>query len=1219
MKKKSVIYLGLIIMMAIVSVYLVFAEASDFQPIEVSGFNQDLIAENSDGTSAANSTTTSFDGQNSGANNVMYSVEFRGPNNTNSAPPFGLPSNRIIESSQNAGVSYQLEPYNSNNALLLIAQNDQGTLSLNSSGAYEKIVLLASSAEGQSTFDVILNFSDGTSMTTSFTVKDWYFGTGYATQGIGRVTRNADIYAISNLPIDADGVFSGDASNPRLYDCFIDNSAQRTKLLTGLTVKKTSSAGRTAILAVTGQKNANAPSTPVAKEGSAITSTTFIANWESVLGATSYKLDIATDLSFTNMVDGYNNLEVGDVLAYSCTGLSHSTTYYYRVRAVNADGGSFSSNTITLTMGAASNDSSLKATSKVKGVNIVDFGTPANTTEALLPGTVMLSAIQGSNTTNAGSYITIFETNHNLASIHKIVKYTLGSSVANFTTDDAYDGLTALNDGDFLVIKVVAEDGSSSFYKIIVSYEQVQTTEETTEETTENQTTEMIQTTETIETTETIQTTELIQNSEETSAVEEGTDLPADIKVESTEPLPADSLNGENEEAISELENGDPQEGTNFVASESTEVAVESEISMEVTNTDGEATITSEATSSSEIESADGVNNESQAITIVTKAEDVLNTIFSERIPVGPVMLLNLQVSVGAKVEGKEVTVSAKGLKPFTEVALTLYSTPQLIGSDFADANGEVNIQTIFPENVPIGTHTIIASGIGPEGEPVQAVSAFELDESENVIAYVAPSQVLKPIEPSDKRLMRALEANKPLYDAQRYPGTVVSIIIVFAGLGGISSLGGMTKPSNHRTQKSQSSQASQSSSSEDSELIEALAIEIDEDDNALTEKHLKWGDRSFLWKTPGTSISDRWSVGVADSLAGISLLLKRLVSDGSWARAMFGSGGFSLWIIGAILGIYSTIQVGNMALPPAYSLVVLIVILGILDGAAGAIAWIIITITALVTGHVTTFDDLRTLAGLSALFTSMVYLIGMRPIKREIDRSSKYYFDRTLDYLMPALIVSIASSTLLEAINGLSGLELFTADNASHIKFVAIGALWIRLAMEDLTTRFFPKRCEKVRPKSTIEQKMIFQWGAIFAYEVMFVLISGPFFGLSIALFLIMAMETIPWMLSFIQDRFPNSKLFYKWYPGPTSIYMLALLTVFNIILSAWLINESSDYQQICSAFVLMLIPYTLAEIPGLFGREGENLPDSWTNRAVETMVWIFFALVALEIVQLI
>jgi len=68
-----------------------------------------------------------------------------------------------------------------------------------------------------------------------------------------------------------------------------------------------------------------------------------------VIGATGYRLDVATNNSFTNYVTGYQNLDVGNALSRSVAGLSTGTIYYYRVRAYNGNGTSGNSNVVSVT------------------------------------------------------------------------------------------------------------------------------------------------------------------------------------------------------------------------------------------------------------------------------------------------------------------------------------------------------------------------------------------------------------------------------------------------------------------------------------------------------------------------------------------------------------------------------------------------------------------------------------------------------------------------------------------------------------------------------------------------------------------------------------------------------------------------------------------------------------------------------------------------------
>jgi len=57
-----------------------------------------------------------------------------------------------------------------------------------------------------------------------------------------------------------------------------------------------------------------------------------MATWLRVTGATGYLLDVSVNSSFNSFLDGYHDLDVGDVTGRMVTGLSRGTTYYYRVR-----------------------------------------------------------------------------------------------------------------------------------------------------------------------------------------------------------------------------------------------------------------------------------------------------------------------------------------------------------------------------------------------------------------------------------------------------------------------------------------------------------------------------------------------------------------------------------------------------------------------------------------------------------------------------------------------------------------------------------------------------------------------------------------------------------------------------------------------------------------------------------------------------------------------
>lgn len=89
------------------------------------------------------------------------------------------------------------------------------------------------------------------------------------------------------------------------------------------------------------------PAVPTATAATAISSSSFTANWDAASGATSYRLDVSTSNTFGTLLTNYNNLTVTGT-SQVVSGLSANSPYYYRVRSYNSNGTSTNSNTISV-------------------------------------------------------------------------------------------------------------------------------------------------------------------------------------------------------------------------------------------------------------------------------------------------------------------------------------------------------------------------------------------------------------------------------------------------------------------------------------------------------------------------------------------------------------------------------------------------------------------------------------------------------------------------------------------------------------------------------------------------------------------------------------------------------------------------------------------------------------------------------------------------------
>ncbi|MBU0716073.1 MAG: hypothetical protein KJ964_12010, partial [Verrucomicrobia bacterium] len=318
--------------------------SNSYRPLRVTGFNEDLVANGSDGTYQALATTST---QLDLSHNVFYSTNFVGNDGSGTN---GLPVSGVITSAANTNIVYQLASYSASNTLMLRYSSDTsaggaptGTLviAVADQKPYAKLAILATSAEGTSTFTAAISFSDGSSSNYTFTVSDWcsYSITNYAMQHVGRVLRTDDKFDTAN--------------SPRLYDCYITlSTADKVKTNTSIYFQICTNSDvnpRTTIMAVTGMRTVSAPAmlNPTNE-----TVSTFDAQWTSVPEADRYCLDVSTSDSFATFVNAYSNRNLGNVTNATVTNLSARTTYYCRVRGQNdgdTSGDSNSTNTTTLT------------------------------------------------------------------------------------------------------------------------------------------------------------------------------------------------------------------------------------------------------------------------------------------------------------------------------------------------------------------------------------------------------------------------------------------------------------------------------------------------------------------------------------------------------------------------------------------------------------------------------------------------------------------------------------------------------------------------------------------------------------------------------------------------------------------------------------------------------------------------------------------------------
>jgi hypothetical protein len=143
---------------------------------------------------------------------------------------------------------------------------------------------------------------------------------------------------------------------------------------------------------------------PVALGASNIKSTSFTANWNSVFSASGYLLDVSISSSFASYVSGYQAKSVGSATSTSVSGLAASTSYYYRLRTVAANGTSINSNPIWVVTTPPPSVSSFSPTSGTVGSTVTIAG--SNFSSTAVNNIVYFGGVRATPTAATASSIT---------------------------------------------------------------------------------------------------------------------------------------------------------------------------------------------------------------------------------------------------------------------------------------------------------------------------------------------------------------------------------------------------------------------------------------------------------------------------------------------------------------------------------------------------------------------------------------------------------------------------------------------------------------------------------------------------------------------------------------------------------------------------------------------------------------------------------------------
>lgn len=227
--------------------------------------------------------------------------------------------------------------------------------------------------------------------------------------GASAVTTSGFCYNTTGSPTISDNPTTDGPTTATTYNKTISSLTANTNYYVKAYATNSSGTGygsQVTLLTLPGQAS-------VAAESS-VTSTGFTANWTAPVGqgaATfTYTVEVDDNSDFSSLSKSQTGIASGTT-SYAFTGLSSSTTYYYRVKAVNATGsGAYSATYETVTTNAASPTvtsttvSSITTTTASAGGNVTSDGGSTVTARGTAYGTSANPTSGTSDGTGTGSF-----------------------------------------------------------------------------------------------------------------------------------------------------------------------------------------------------------------------------------------------------------------------------------------------------------------------------------------------------------------------------------------------------------------------------------------------------------------------------------------------------------------------------------------------------------------------------------------------------------------------------------------------------------------------------------------------------------------------------------------------------------------------------------------------------------------------------------------------
>ena len=574
--------------------------------------------------------------------------------------------------------------------------------------------------------------------------------------------------------------------------------------------------------------------------------------------------------------------------------------------------------------------------------------------------------------------------------------------------------------------------------------------------------------------------------------------------------------------------------------------------------------------------------------------------------------------AVGEAASGAPISVSGSGMEPLSRVELWVFSTPKLLATSSTSDAGEFEVSAEVPSGLAAGDHTVLLTGTDSEGNPVKEATGFSVDADGVITGVLAGADVTGLEVPAMPDA--AMAPPYPIVAALDNPAAVVTAAVAGLAVVAVVGVGAGGAASGLNARSAGESVAGGG-------INEGTGVRYDEITDVDLSHNRGWrtrftpsgsapGDISPLHRFPGTSFVDEASFALTASVATKSPLLSRTVADAAPLRAMLGSLSLLLPIAAAVLGVIGAVTGDGIAMPPVLGVLTALIIIGVLDASAGLIGALAFTAAVAFSGGIIDVGSVRTLLGIGLLLVGPGMIAGtFRSIRRLPQPGAAYAWERLADFVIVPLLGGYTTYNIVTALPPLGGSLFPIADSAVFLGVVVLVALVAKIALEEISSRWFPERMATVVPLETAEPGLTQQTISGLLRVSAFVFVSAAFIGNVWQLWVAGIIFMIPLLISPLSSRFPN--LPRVWRLLPEGVPYLGIMLVIYLVLTTVLYaqyGDTSDYARV--SFLVLLIPDFILGVLWWFGRQGADDDEvRWFLRPSMTTVYRVGGVVVLAV----